>query len=148
MNPVPSWPEIDLMLTHGPPFGILDAVAANENVGCEHLFKAVQRCRPRVHCFGHIHEGWGAERMNWSTESTKRIEVESQKTLHQRFAYLDLTDSEGPPLSFGQETLFVNAAIMNKRYSPVNAPWVVDLDLPLSVPSNGTDIDMLNNRKS
>lgn len=31
----------------------------------------------------------------------------------------------------GESTLFVNASIMNVNYRPVNAPWVVDLDLPL-----------------
>lgn len=31
----------------------------------------------------------------------------------------------------GKDTLFVNASIMDVRYRPINAPWVVDLNLPL-----------------
>jgi hypothetical protein len=31
----------------------------------------------------------------------------------------------------GESTFFVNASIMDVSYKPVNAPWVVDLDLPL-----------------
>ena len=36
----------------------------------------------------------------------------------------------GRGLKDGEETLFVNAAVMDVDYRPVNAPWVVDLDLP------------------
>lgn len=128
-NPVPSWPEIDIMLTHGPPYGILDTTWQDEQVGCEHLRRAVQRCRPRLHCFGHIHEGWGAEKMNWSKRTSDMIEVDQASVLAQRSSYLDLSDT-GSALKFGEETVFVNAAIMDKRYKPRNAPWIVDLDLP------------------
>lgn len=136
MNPVPSWPEIDIMLTHGPPSGILDTTKWDESAGCQHLRRAVQRCRPRVHCFGHIHEGWGAERMNWVTKTSERIVVDKEQSLEKRSAYLDLTDSDQPGLKFGDETLFVNAAILDQAYRPVNAPWVVDLALPVSKPPN------------
>ncbi|KAL9011504.1 MAG: hypothetical protein Q9173_003650, partial [Seirophora scorigena] len=74
-TPIPEHPAIDILLTHGPPRGILDTVAhyngEDEAVGCEHLLRAVQRCRPRLHCFGHIHEGWGAERHDWSAGGTR-----------------------------------------------------------------------------
>lgn len=136
MNPVPSWPEIDLMLTHGPPYGIRDTTWADEQAGCEHLRRAVQRCRPRLHCFGHIHEGWGAERMTWSTETSEDVEIIKSEVLKQGFAYLDLTESGESPLNFGEETLFVNAAILNRAYHPVNAPWIVDIDLPLAMQSS------------
>lgn len=129
-NPVPSWPDIDIMLTHGPPYGILDTTWQDEEVGCENLRRAVQRCRPRLHCFGHIHEGWGAEKMNWSKQTTESIEVDQAKILAQRSSYLDLSHT-GSALTFGEETVFVNAAIMDKRYRPRNAPWLIDLDLPL-----------------
>jgi predicted phosphohydrolase len=49
----------DVLITHGPPFGILDQVPSGEHVGCEELLKALQRVRPKVHIFGHIHEGYG-----------------------------------------------------------------------------------------
>lgn len=54
--------SVDLLLTHGPPRGILDLVESKENVGCEHLQEALKNRYPHVHCFGHIHEGYG--RMN------------------------------------------------------------------------------------
>lgn len=57
---VPS--GLDVLITHGPPHGVLDTVAdACENVGCEELSSTITRARPRVHAFGHIHEGYGVE---------------------------------------------------------------------------------------
>ena len=50
---------IDVLVTHGPPAGILDRTAAGMDVGCADLLEAVARVRPRVHVFGHIHEGYG-----------------------------------------------------------------------------------------
>jgi predicted phosphohydrolase len=50
---------IDVLVTHGPPLGILDRTSRGEDVGCADLLAAVQRVRPRVHVFGHIHEGYG-----------------------------------------------------------------------------------------
>jgi Icc-related predicted phosphoesterase len=35
---------------------------AGEHVGCEALLAALERVRPRLHVFGHIHEGYGQER--------------------------------------------------------------------------------------
>ena len=49
----------DVLLTHGPPHGVLDRTEEGETVGCEELARAVTRVRPRLHVFGHIHEGYG-----------------------------------------------------------------------------------------
>ena len=52
--------ETDILITHGPPFGILDTITpASEHLGCEELTIAVQRVRPQVHVFGHIHGAHG-----------------------------------------------------------------------------------------
>ncbi len=56
-NRVPA--NIDILVTHTPPFGILDEVSNGEHVGCELLSVELQRIRPRVHIFGHIHESAG-----------------------------------------------------------------------------------------
>jgi Icc-related predicted phosphoesterase len=50
-----------ILLTHGPPHGILDRVIHGKEVGCGELLAAVARVRPRFHLFGHIHEGYGRE---------------------------------------------------------------------------------------
>ena len=50
---------IDILVTHGPPKGILDRVQRGGEVGCEELREALRRVRPRLHVFGHIHEAYG-----------------------------------------------------------------------------------------
>lgn len=50
---------IDLLLTHGPPHGVLDVTSRGLRVGCEELSRALLRIRPRAHIFGHIHESYG-----------------------------------------------------------------------------------------
>jgi predicted phosphodiesterase len=60
----------DVLVTHGPPEGILDmvgvgkAVDGHDHAGCEELREAVLRLRPRLHVFGHIHEGYGREALD------------------------------------------------------------------------------------
>jgi Icc-related predicted phosphoesterase len=53
-------PGIDILLTHTPPAGILDRNAKGEPVGCARLSERLETVRPRVHVFGHIHDGYGA----------------------------------------------------------------------------------------
>lgn len=56
---IPS--DTDILVTHGPPYGIFDETVDEIRVGCEDLKKAVQeRIKPRIHCFGHIHECGGS----------------------------------------------------------------------------------------
>jgi Icc-related predicted phosphoesterase len=53
-------PGTDLVITHGPPFGILDVTGSGSwNQGCKHLLAAIRRVRPALHVFGHIHEAYG-----------------------------------------------------------------------------------------
>jgi len=54
---------LDVLVTHGPPHGILDRTSAGLEVGCEELRRAVEERPPRLHVFGHIHEAWGAQRV-------------------------------------------------------------------------------------
>ncbi|KAJ2977447.1 hypothetical protein NUW58_g7813 [Xylaria curta] len=42
--------------------------AQSRRAGCPDLFAAVARARPRLHCFGHIHEGWGAKLVAWRSQ--------------------------------------------------------------------------------
>ena len=50
----------DILITHGPPLGHGDRVASNgDAVGCADLLDRIREIKPRVHCFGHIHEAYG-----------------------------------------------------------------------------------------
>jgi predicted phosphodiesterase len=56
--------DVDVLITHGPPHGVLDRTWDGRVVGCEALREAVTaRVKPRLHVFGHIHEGYGFERL-------------------------------------------------------------------------------------
>lgn len=52
---------IDVLVTHGPPFKILDTTSKDVNAGCEDLLDKVLRIKPKIHAFGHIHEGYGRQ---------------------------------------------------------------------------------------
>ncbi len=83
---------LDVLVTHGPPMGIHDQVSpllGSEHLGCEELMAAVERTKPKIHAYGHIHGGYG------------------------RTQYVN--------------TLFINAAVCNEAYKPVNPPVVVDI---------------------
>ncbi len=59
-------PGVDVAVTHGPPHGILDrTLPRGELAGCPVLLAETARARPRLHCFGHIHEAWGAKLVTW-----------------------------------------------------------------------------------
>lgn len=127
-NPVPESPSVDIIMTHGPPKGILDHVAfSNESVGCENILRAVSRARPRLYCFGHIHEGYGAKVITWKDDKNLIGADAIENEASQRNMY---PHSSEWPVKFGKETLMVNASIMNVNYRPVNAPWLVNLELP------------------
>jgi hypothetical protein len=50
----------DILITHGPPFGILDIeMGKQQHAGDPQLLEAVNRVKPRLHIFGHIHGGYG-----------------------------------------------------------------------------------------
>ena len=50
---------VDILMTHGPPRNVLDRTSQGRYVGCSELSKAIGRAKPRLHCFGHIHEAYG-----------------------------------------------------------------------------------------
>lgn len=59
--------DSDILITHGPPFGILDRTMEGANAGCPKLLEAVQIKKPKFHLFGHIHEGYGTQKRNGVT---------------------------------------------------------------------------------
>ena len=87
--------KVDVLITHGPPHGILDGVVRwgemeemVENVGCEELrWEVLHRVKPRYHVFGHIHGGYGVKTLN-------------------------------------DETVFMNVSCCDEDYDPVNPPKV------------------------
>lgn len=58
-NLIPEY--TDVLVTHGPAAdtGTLSIVTDGSDVGCRDLQLAINRTKPQLHCFGHIHEGYG-----------------------------------------------------------------------------------------
>lgn len=63
-----TWDKIpddtDILITHGPPKGILDTVSyphtkESISLGCSNLLKRVNDVKPVYHLFGHIHDSYG-----------------------------------------------------------------------------------------
>lgn len=121
-EPAAAIPEnVDIVMTYGPP-GLpdagyrLDTTATGTHCGCPKLWTAIQRVRPRLHCFGHIHEGYGVQNVRWNGSD------------------FDLSGQvpRGPDgaLVLGRgkrDTVLLNAAIMNHGQDHNNEPWVVDM---------------------
>jgi Icc-related predicted phosphoesterase len=72
----------DVLITHTPPWGILDAWDPPTELGSRMLRARVAALRPRVHIFGHMHPSYGAR------------EVEGT-----RFYNAALCDDEGRPVN-------------------------------------------------
>jgi Icc-related predicted phosphoesterase len=52
--------DTDILITHCPPFGILDFTDRGKHEGCEDLLAIIQKkVKPRLHVFGHIHDAHG-----------------------------------------------------------------------------------------
>lgn len=129
---------VDVVMTHGPPKGIMDYTQSGERAGSAELFRALAHAqpRPRMHCFGHIHEGWGAKLITWRDRVTPVPSHLTDIDNGQSFPIAKLSDmkdragqgldgngvpmkyfatshcsGDSHPLRWGSQTLFVNAAI-------------------------------------
>lgn len=81
---------IDILVTHTPPryhldthdssslpvSGVLPGIPSSKTglerakfLGCEYLRRALWKTRPKLHVFGHIHEGRGAQVVRWDTDN-------------------------------------------------------------------------------
>lgn len=61
--------DTDVLITHGPPRHIFDKTHYNIYVGCQDLKDELDsgRIQPKLHVFGHIHEGYGEVTRNGTT---------------------------------------------------------------------------------
>lgn len=54
----------DIVVTHGPAWGILDRNYQGKPQGCADLLERLQEVKPRLHVCGHIHSGYGKASLN------------------------------------------------------------------------------------
>ncbi|KAF9630131.1 hypothetical protein BFW01_g312 [Lasiodiplodia theobromae] len=123
-------------MTHGPPKYVLDDTGSSSG-GCEHLRRAVCRARPRLHCFGHVHRGYGAQRVCFEEPGEEVEDDDGMVCLPKEFVgknqarwkgYARLSPGSEEALREKGQTLMVNAAIMDDEGKATNAPWLVELE--------------------
>ena len=71
----------DVLITHSPPYGILD-YADNIHYGSEEISQRIAQVHPRLHLFGHIHVAYGIARINSITYSNAAIMNDSYSNLN------------------------------------------------------------------
>lgn len=54
----------DVLICHGPAYGILDSVVNGAHVGCKDLLKKVIALKPNLVIHGHVHESFGTLKYN------------------------------------------------------------------------------------
>ncbi|KAI7156324.1 metallophosphoesterase domain-containing protein [Hortaea werneckii] len=155
-------PGTDIAITHSPPLGVLDRTDDGKRAGSPSLFAAVASARPQVHCFGHIHESWGAKKVHWRQdvadssppthftsidndrslliENLARMTVKATDTAETKREKETRIAANGycsaateHAIQAGAQTLFVNAAIQGSEEGMQQPPWLVDITLPRTV---------------
>lgn len=126
--------EIDIVMIHGPAKYRLDnSKYGGKCTGCPHLFGALRRAKPKLHVFGHVHWGYGAEAVEWKGEKVDELlEDDNVDDGIKRIMQLRGVKSEGVRrVELGSEatTAFVNAAVMGDGGELENIPWLVELKL-------------------
>ncbi|KAJ5939108.1 hypothetical protein N7466_002242 [Penicillium verhagenii] len=136
--------NVDVVMTHGPPKGIMDYTHSGQRAGCPYLFEAVSLARPKMHCFGHIHEGWGAKLVTWrpkpsqkpshltDIDNGKSVLIDKLSTLRgpKSLSMTSHCHGDSNQLESGSQTLFVNASIEGGGPFTIQPPWLVDIELP------------------
>lgn len=79
--------DTDVLITHGPAFGMLDWVMSGQRVGCEDLFERIMKIKPKIHVCGHIHCAYGQKSFN-------DVEFLNASVLGERYTH------ENKPISF------------------------------------------------
>jgi len=72
--------DVDILITHGPAYGILDYAPIGGHVGCEELYRKIAEVKPKIHVCGHIHDSYGQKTMGG-------IEFLNASTLNDRYEY-------------------------------------------------------------
>jgi len=59
--------DLDILVTHSPPYKILDKIFSGFHAGSLSLRMCVDNRRPKNHVYGHIHEGYGQKTIGETT---------------------------------------------------------------------------------
>lgn len=79
--------DTDILITHGPAWGMLDIVPGNLRVGCEILTEKIKNSKVRTLICGHIHHSYGEMMRDW-------VHYINAATLNERY------EVQNPPIIF------------------------------------------------
>ena len=97
--------DVDILVTHSPPFGMLDKTMYDDYVGSNSLNYKLLELKLKLHIFGHVHESYGECHQGYYSKSGNSISA-------------DLDQNNFIPMGH----LSVNASHVNEHYKPVNKP--------------------------
>lgn len=127
--------HVDIVMTHGPAKNILDGTGDGRSAVSEHLCRAIARVRPKLFCFGHVHCGYGAQRLEFDDDEEDAIIPLAKewvgKNQAKKKGYASLPPGSLESFCRERQTLAVNAAMEGEKGVLENAPWVVELDLQI-----------------
>jgi Icc-related predicted phosphoesterase len=78
--------DTDILITHGPAWGILDFTSnrmGSGRQGCKELRTALERVKPKLHVFGHIHEGYGRMLLKHEGPNTECVNCSLMNQLYE-----------------------------------------------------------------
>ena len=81
--------NIDVLITHGPPFGVLDYIKRSGCVGSNALLHLIYNIRPKLHLFGHIHEGYGTKEFSWDDNGNFSTLFSNGSVLDERYGLVN-----------------------------------------------------------
>ncbi len=81
--------NIDVLITHCPPYGIMDPNLEGLPTGCELLLEELKRIKPKLHVFGHLHSGFGIVEKN-GTIFVNAAMCDEQYQIHREPIIVDL----------------------------------------------------------
>ena len=73
--------DTDILITHGPSYGILDMPINDGHIGCEELLNKVKQLSLTYHIFGHIHESYGIDGYRINASSWDHINNKMNKPI-------------------------------------------------------------------
>ena len=140
---IPS--NVDIVMIHGPAKYVLDLTDDNSSAGCEHLRREIARVKPRLRCFGYIHQRpsgfYETHRLEYDEgkelpgdlgiNRVKKDYVGKGRASRDGFRRLSPGDTES--FCASKQTLCVNAAMEGEKGVLEHPPWLVNLDLPVPI---------------
>ncbi|KAF2670282.1 hypothetical protein BT63DRAFT_424225 [Microthyrium microscopicum] len=142
---------VDIMMSHGPAKYILDNNTGTEHgssAGCPHLRRALVRAKPKLFCFGHVHKGWGAQRLEYPKIGTTKAgedgtglqDEEDGLVVYpkewvgganqlRRQGFARISENAEQQVRDGDFGLALNAAVKSVDDAGPNPGWLVELEL-------------------